>query len=217
MRFVLLFLPLPLLAQFDLCPWTPWTGSGSQWQGYIEHSGYGSGWNAAGLRWHSESLSLHACASARGQPFEGALGHLALNSRLRLSIGWGLEQQIPYFYSQWNTTLSTYQKGQLQLRLAEGDIGLSATYWEHLESGWLFGISALYSPSTGILYIVQADPPGLEGRARLFVSTSGDWRVTWNSTHASVSFGVSAWPWLRSSLHWGKAIASSTVPGMPTS
>ena len=212
MRYALLFLPLPLLAQFDLCPWTPWTGYQSPWQGYIEHSGYGSGWNAAGMRWHSQALTLHACASARGQPFLAGLGHIALSPSTLLHLGWGLEKRSPYFYSQWNATFNDYQKTQFQIRMTQGYLGLSATYFEHLESGWYVGVSGLYTSSTGIQYVVQISPPGHQDRTKLYVSTTGDWRLTWHTPHTSVSFGASHWPWLRSSLHWGKAIASSQVP-----
>lgn len=209
MRFLLLFLPFQLLAQFDLCPWTPWVVEGPQYEAYLEHSGFGAGWNAAGVRWHSYGLSAHISASPRGQPSMAALGRMALTPKSQLHVGWGLEQKKPHLYGQWNTTLTDHQELQLQLRFAQNHTGWACTYSELLESGWHIGATALYAPSTGIHYVLQIRPPGMQDRGRLFVSTSGDWRVEWRTPHVTVSFGTSSWPWLRSSLLWGKEIAWS--------
>ena len=207
MRFLFLFLPIQLMAQFDLCPWTPWADDGPQWHGYIEHSGFGSGWNAAGLRWHSQNFRGHVCVSARGQCSLGGLGRIAITPMTQLLVGWGLEQKKPIFYGQWTTTYNDYQEIQLHVRLSRSYTGYSVTYSELLESGWHLGATALFAPNTGIQYVIQVRPPGIQNRGRLYVSTSGDWRVEWRIPHVRISFGSSHWPWLRSSLLWGKEIA----------
>ena len=206
MRYVLAFLPLSLFAQLDLRPWSTWSPTINQFEGYAEHSGFGSGWNAAGIMFQHKTSVWHFSTSSLGKVSAAGLARIPLTSHQFLYLGWGLEDFRPKCYGQWTATWNNYQRMELRVQLLKTSIQCSFTYEELLESGWLVGLTAWSQKSLNPQGILVIQPPGEHSFGRFYFSTSGDWAVVLKLPSIQILFGGLGWPWCRTTWQWGKSV-----------
>ena len=216
MRMVLLFIPVHLWAQCGLLPWSPWENKLSKWEVYIEHYGFGEGWNTCGIRRQSSNYSLQIQSSSKGKLSLKGLGRVRIDPNNQVLVGFDLANHVPQINGQWSTNWNEFQHFTLQICANTRSLNMAITFQELTENGWLLGVTALALPNQMSEIVGYVQFPGSERLGRIYTSTTGNWAVELNIKNMRFLFGGLYWPWFRTTLFWDNPVIMSSPHGTPT-
>ena len=187
--FILLF-PLPLLAQFQVEPWRPWSLPSATWRLSIEQSGPRPGWTALGASMQGPKWALHTLLSPYGQPYVAGLAKLSLGYGKHLQGGWGVESGMPHLYLSYQQVVGPSTQIEARIRSS------TTAFWSGLlqvqqltENGWTLSVTAIRNPLGEVEWVLGGRPMGHAHFRGVFVSTSGRWRVIWERRNGRICFG----------------------------